>query len=143
MMFFFTLIIKFHINFFKLKAFQNNFSLIFLKNPLSGPKIERRVCNRELCPLKLNELGSCACPGGAYFCSHSQSENRCQQGQRCEKVSMDPSAPYRCVSDLLGECRAAGDPHVYSFDGAHNDVYGVGKYVFAQFRVRSILKLKL
>ena len=33
---------------------------------------------------------------------------------------------------MLGECRAAGDPHVYSFDGAHNDVYGVGKYVFAQ-----------
>ena len=30
------------------------------------------------------------------------------------------------------ECRAWGDPHVITFDGANNDVYGVATYVLAQ-----------
>ena len=48
------------------------------------------------------------------------------------------------------ECRAFGDPHVTTFDGVNNDVYGVTTYVLAQskssaqsvrrFRVRMVTK---
>ena len=44
---------------------------------------------------------------------------------RAPKV-IDPSI------SSIAECRAWGDPHITTFDGANNDVYGVGKYVFAQ-----------
>ena len=29
-------------------------------------------------------------------------------------------------------CRAWGDPHVVTFDGANNDVYGIATYIMAQ-----------
>ena len=36
------------------------------------------------------------------------------------------------VPVVYSECRAWGDPHVITFDGANNDVYGVATYVLAQ-----------
>ena len=35
------------------------------------------------------------------------------------------------------ECRAWGDPHVITFDGAQNDVYGVGEYILVQSKAES------
>ena len=40
------------------------------------------------------------------------------------------SAP--AVPVVYSECRAWGDPHVITFDGANNDVYGVATYILAQ-----------
>ena len=36
------------------------------------------------------------------------------------------------VPVVYSECRAWGDPHVITFDGANNDVYGVATYILAQ-----------
>ena len=42
----------------------------------------------------------------------------------------DGNAP--AVPVVYSQCRAWGDPHVITFDGANNDVYGVATYVLAQ-----------
>ena len=39
----------------------------------------------------------------------------------------------KCVDNDVGKCRAWGDPHVITYDGATNDVYGVANYTFTQF----------
>ena len=36
------------------------------------------------------------------------------------------------MPNILGECKAWGDPHVVTFDGASNDVYGIGNYTFIE-----------
>jgi len=39
---------------------------------------------------------------------------------------------FKCMPNILGECKAWGDPHVVTFDGASNDVYGIGNYTFIE-----------
>ena len=37
-----------------------------------------------------------------------------------------------CIPSNLGRCKAWGDPHIVTFDGAQNDVYGHANYTLAQ-----------
>ena len=38
----------------------------------------------------------------------------------------------RCTPNRVLECKAWGDPHVVTFDGAQNDVYGVASYYYVR-----------
>ena len=38
----------------------------------------------------------------------------------------------KCTSNRVHECQASGDPHIYTFDGAQNDVYGIASYYYAK-----------
>ena len=46
--------------------------------------------------------------------------------------SADSADDGNSVPVVYSECRAWGDPHVITFDGANNDVYGVATYILAQ-----------
>ena len=46
--------------------------------------------------------------------------------------SADAGNGAAAVPVVYSECRAWGDPHVITFDGANNDVYGVATYILAQ-----------
>ena len=48
-------------------------------------------------------------------------------GYACETGSGSQVVPVR-----YSMCRAWGDPHVVTFDGANNDVYGIATYIMAQ-----------
>ena len=42
------------------------------------------------------------------------------------------------MPSTVGECKAWGDPHVVTFDGASNDVYGIGNYTFMELNYTAI-----
>ena len=80
------------------------------------------------------DFGPCSanCGGGIQTC-----DNVCQNGVFGEtgcpeesRTSEQACNPQACFT--MSECRAWGDPHVITFDGANNDVYGVATYVLAQ-----------
>ena len=99
----------------------------------TGETSDTRVCNTELCPIEPSLLGTCTCAGSAYFCYGSNHPQlKCASDELCQKVSMNPSEPYRCIPRTLGMCQSSGDPHVKTFDGVQNDVYGVAKYIFSE-----------
>ena len=57
-------------------------------------------------------------------------------------TSMIPSSEKSSKSGLA-ECKAWGDPHVITFDGAQNDVYGVGTYIFSQTKTGIFPKFRV
>ena len=88
--------------------------------------IDSRPCNRQLCPIDLNEIKKCDCADGSWMCNDG-----CDWGESCQKSGLGETE-YRCLPALVGECKAWGDPHVVTFDGASNDVYGIASYTFAE-----------
>ena len=73
-----------------------------------------------------NPTKKCSCADGSWMCN-----NGCDWGESCQKSGLE-NTEYRCVPASLGECMAWGDPHVVTFDGAKNDVYGISLYTFAE-----------
>lgn len=89
---------------------------------------EIRVCNTEDCPPETTSMTTCQCPEGKWTC-----QSTCKMGYSCQRISTSSPPVSKCVKITTGKCVASGDPHVYTFDGAQNDVYGVAKYIFTQY----------
>ena len=101
-----------------------------------GGKIieQKRRCNVESCPIEIEELNECSpCESGLWLC-HS---DNCRLGETCQKTNLINNE-YRCLPSTVGECKAWGDPHVVTFDGASNDVYGIGNYTFMELNYTAI-----
>ena len=43
----------------------------------------------------------------------------------------------------MGTCTASGDPHVLTFDGANNDVYGVAEYILVESSSNATSKFRI
>ena len=69
-------------------------------------------------------LTDCECLADEWRC-----QSTCPGNEKCEQID---ESSHKCISREIGECRAWGDPHVVTFDGAQNDVYGVAIYVLAE-----------
>ena len=91
-------------------------------------KSEIRVCNTDECSPNIHSMPSCKCPGNSWTC-----QSTCETGYSCQRISTSSRNINRCIKITTGKCVASGDPHVYTFDGAQNDVYGVAKYIFTQY----------
>ena len=92
------------------------------------PETQDVACNTESCPFDpVVDPNACLCPDGRWWCQSS-----CQVGKTCQRIDLQDDA-MRCLDANLGKCGAYGDPHVFTFDGAQNDVYGVANYTLTQF----------
>ena len=89
-------------------------------------------CNTEICPLNTDELEECVCPNGTFLCDSCEVPST--YSYTCQRLETDDTN-MGCVDDRVGECGAAGDPHINTFDGVNIDVYGVGTYLFIRFKV--------
>ena len=88
---------------------------------------EKRRCNEQSCPIETEGLSECApCDNGQWVCESLS----CSNGETCQMINL--LGDYKCMPNILGECKAWGDPHVVTFDGASNDVYGIGNYTFIE-----------
>ena len=116
---------------------------------VGGANIDQtEPCNTEICPIVFDEpetdsdsesdsvtepdsepkrISKCQCDGNRWSCANACSTSE----ETCQRISLD-SDEMRCIPIALGNCNAWGDPHVVTFDGALNDVYGVATYIFAQ-----------
>ena len=106
------------------------------------------VCNTNECPFDPLEKPGCSCLEGELACQESFTTSKCRRSkthfkllykarkgqckdtETCQSVST--ANEMRCLEKKFGKCGAYGDPHVYTFDGAQNDVYGVANYTFTQ-----------
>ena len=77
----------------------------------------------------------CECPDGKeFFCSASEIiSGACAENESCQMYEEDGEFLMgKCTPNRVLECKAWGDPHVVTFDGAQNDVYGVASYYYAR-----------
>ena len=86
-------------------------------------------CNTELCPVDPVDNSDCECSDNSWLCYGVCASSN----DICQRVSLD-TEEMKCIPSSLGNCNAWGDPHVVTFDGAQNDVYGVANYVFSQVK---------
>ena len=97
-----------------------------------GETSETENCNENDCVLHSGNGNTCSCDRDAWSCYTSFLGTGCGENERCEKINLDPIAPYRCVAAETGHCVAKGDPHLTTFDGKHFDIYGIGTYHMVQ-----------
>ena len=102
-----------------------------------GENLQTESCNEENCRNQSGTGKTCNCDGEDYSCYTSMLGTGCDENERCEKISLDPNAPFKCVPAEMGRCVAKGDPHLTSFDGKHFDIYGIGTYKFIESREES------
>lgn len=88
---------------------------------------QTRRCNEQSCPIETDDQSECApCDDGHWVCESTL----CSNGKSCQMINL--LGDFKCMPNILGECKAWGDPHVVTFDGASNDVYGIGNYTFIE-----------
>ena len=91
-------------------------------------KTEESVCNQNTCGFDPTTLPACTCNNGnKWFCESSD----CPARSTCERVAMNKEDMH-CIPAKLGRCVSWGDPHVVTYDGAQNDVYGRANYTLTQ-----------
>ena len=109
-----------------MKFFILTYVLVLKNREKSSRKVtEKSVCNTNDCKLKPQDQPHCSCSDGQVSC-----QAKCPTGSFCQRISSS-GTEQRCMSKKNAKCRAFGDPHVSTFDGARNSIYGVGSYVFS------------
>lgn len=88
---------------------------------------EQRVCNTNDCQFNPTFEPVCQCELNTWTCT-----GQCSEHTSCQRVS--PYSPtLRCLPKKNGRCHIFGDPHIHTFDGAQNDVYGVADYILVKY----------
>ena len=91
--------------------------------------IESRSCNRELCPIDLEELVKCKCPTDAWICH----DNSCDLGETCQKSNFQ-NDDFRCLPALVGECKAWGDPHIGRIPISYYEIHSSGNFITKELK---------
>ena len=88
---------------------------------------QQSVCNTNDCQYNPSFDPVCKCDSNSWTCT-----GQCSETTSCQRVS--PYSPtMRCLPKKNGKCHIFGDPHIHTFDGAQNDVYGVADYILVQY----------
>ena len=90
-------------------------------------KTETSTCNTNVCPFDPNADPECACDNNEWMC-----QGGCSRGKTCQRINLE-TTEMKCLKAQIGKCWCYGDPHIITFDGLKNDVYGIANYTYAQF----------
>lgn len=95
-----------------------------------GDNEMRQVCNTHICGDVAGQGPTCSCdpvPRLAYNNSATCQSQNCDGTTKCQIA--DDLGNFKCLPKTMGFCRAHGDPHVNTFDGVRNDIYGDARYI--------------